>query len=120
MNTFIRSTKAQDGIARAIPVFTSIHTLFSGWGAVAVFSAALVFAGSSLINASHHHVSVSAMLAPVLLFAIGLAPMIGAALVVWDIPGVSRAGRSAGSQLIGASLSAVLFFPALLLVRAFT
>ena len=119
MNTFIRSTQAQDGVARTIPVFTSIHTLFSGWGAVAVFSAALVFAGSSLINAPHHHVSVSAMLAPVLLFAIGLAPMIGAALVVWTSRG-SLAPEERRSQLIGASLSAVLFFPALLLVRAFT
>ncbi len=119
MNSFIRSTKAQDGIARAIPVFTSIHTLFSGWGAVAVFSAALFFAGSGLINARDHHVSVGAMLAPVLLFAIGLAPMIGAALVVWTSRG-SLAPEERRSQLIGASLSAVLFFPALLLVRAFT
>ena len=119
MNTFIRSTKAQDGISGAVSLSTSIHALFSGWGAVAVFSAALVFAGSSLINTRDHHVSVSATLAPVLLFAIGLAPIIGAALVVWTSRG-SLAPEERRAQLIGASLSAVLFFPALLLVRAFT
>ncbi len=118
MRTVIRSSKAQGG-EPAIPVFTSIQALFSGWGAVAVFSAALVFAGSSLITAHDHRVLASAMLAPVLLFAIGLAPMIGAALVVWTSRG-SLAPTERRSQLIGASLSAVLFFPALLLVRAFT
>ena len=119
MNTFIGSTKAQDGIAPAIPVSTSIRAVLSGWGAVTVFSAAIVFAGSGLIDAGDHAVSLSTMLAPVLLFAIGLAPVIGAALVVWTSR-EALAPTERRSQLIGASLSAVLFFPALLLVRAFT
>ena len=55
---------------------------------------------------------------PLFLFAVGLAPMFGAALVVWT----SRSGLSPQerrSQLVGAAMSAVLFFPAVLLVRFF-
>ena len=119
MNIAVPGSKAFVGVEGANPLFTSIHFLFSGWGAVAVFSAAIVFAASSLITAHDHQFSGGVMLAPVLLFAIGLAPMIGAALVVWTSRR-SLAPAERRSQLIGASLSAVLFFPALLLVRAFT
>lgn len=59
-----------------------------------------------------------AAIQPLALFAIGLAPMLGAALVVWIARhGLSR--RERRSQLVGAAMSAVLFFPALLLVRFF-
>jgi hypothetical protein len=55
---------------------------------------------------------------PLALFAIGLAPMIGASLVVWTMrSSLSPAERR--SRLLGAATSAVLFVPALLLVRLF-
>ena len=96
--------------------------LLTAWGPVSVCFAALAFALCGIAAARHPgivHQALSTTLSPLALFAAGLAPMIGAGLVVWTARHtLSPAERR--SQLVGASLSAVLFFPALLLARAFT
>lgn len=55
---------------------------------------------------------------PVALFAIGLVPMLATTFIVWaSRHSLSPAERR--SRLAGAAMSAVLFLPALLLIRAF-
>jgi len=91
------------------------------WGPLALVMVAAFYAASSgfFHSASLRQAgSLRLAIRPLLLFSIGIAPMVGASLVVWT----SRhnfSPRERRSQLIGAAMSAILFFPALLLVRFF-
>lgn len=93
----------------------------AAWRPLAVLVAALAYAGAGCfvrfgsiteggLTASIPHV--------IVLFAAGLAPVLGAAVVVWTSRG-SLSPTKRRSQLTGAAMGAVLFFPALLLLRWF-
>jgi hypothetical protein len=105
----------------ANPARPAAHGVVSRWGAPALLVVATSYAASSV---ALHPVTmpetgaIGAAMHPLVLFAIGLAPMLGAAIVVWSSRhALSREERR--SQLTGAAMSAVLFFQALLLVRLF-
>ena len=107
-----QSSTANDQAARSMLVKLAPPTLLT----IATFYAA---SSAFLDPASRPPTGmVHTAIQPLALFAIGLSPMFGAALVVWTARrGLSPQERR--SQLVGAAMSAVLFFPALLLVRFF-
>ena len=91
------------------------------WGPLTLLTVATFYSTSSgfCIPAISQHARVnSSALQPLFLFAVGIAPVFGAALMVWTSRhGVSPQERR--SQLVGAAMSAFLFLPAVLLVRFF-
>jgi hypothetical protein len=91
------------------------------WGPLGLLAIAICYASSSVFfkTATTSQAGlISSAFQPFVLFAIGLAPMFGAALVVWTSRNCLSL-QERRSQLVGAAMSAVLFFPALLLVRFF-
>ena len=91
------------------------------WGPLTLLTVATFYATSSAFcipAISQLAGIISSPLQPLFLFALGIAPMFGAALVVWTSR-TRLSPQERRSQLMGAAMSAVLFFPAVLLVRFF-
>lgn len=98
-----------------------VRHMLAECGPIALLVVAIAYAGVGLLLRPER-LGVSPLfhsaIHTVTLFATGLAPMLGAAFVVWVLRhSLSPAERR--SWLLGAATSAALFLPALLLVRSF-
>jgi hypothetical protein len=118
--TSLSESEPRNDLARHRQLRRVRHTV-AECGPIVLLVVAIAYAGVGLLLRSES-LSVNPLfhsaIHTVALFATGLAPMLGAALVVWlSRHSLSPAERR--SWLLGAATSAALFLPALLLVRTF-